>query len=450
MIKDTLHLRAPGNWINDPNGFIYYKGKYHLFYQYFPYAPEWGTMHWGHAVSEDLLHWNHLGVALYPTKDYDRNGIFSGSALEKDGKMYLYYSAVKYLETEDEDIHHAKGDAFETSQAMLVSEDGFAFDNMGAKKQIIPVVRDESIADATHTRDPKVWKYGDMYYMILGSTISGKKGRVLFYKSADGVNWEYVSQYSHENFGTILECPDLFEIQGQYVFQGSPMNILEDGLEYVHHSICTLVDFREGECGLSLPKGISVCGLRTGLVLLHQTNVGQRRRRVMVAWLRMPEAVKEDSERGILERYDVYAQNDGGTERTYLFPYAYGGRQVILSKEVQNRKDVDYDRPFRLQTTLKEGDVLDIGGYRIYVEEDCVKADRSRVFGNRKNYRMVSSTPQLKGSYGLDIVVDKNLIEIFVNNGEYVISNVVYNLQRELTGPIEKILAGWDDENEKK
>lgn len=76
MIKDTLHLRAPGNWINDPNGFIYYKGKYHLFYQYFPYAPEWGTMHWGHAVSEDLLHWNHLGVALYPTKDYDRNGIF--------------------------------------------------------------------------------------------------------------------------------------------------------------------------------------------------------------------------------------------------------------------------------------------------------------------------------------------------------------------------------------
>ena len=67
MIKDTLHVKAPGNWINDPNGFIYYKGNYHLFYQYFPYAPEWGTMHWGHAVSEDLLHWRHLGVALYPT-----------------------------------------------------------------------------------------------------------------------------------------------------------------------------------------------------------------------------------------------------------------------------------------------------------------------------------------------------------------------------------------------
>lgn len=81
MIKDTLHIKAPGNWINDPNGFIYYQGTYHLFYQYFPYAPEWGTMHWGHAVSEDLLHWTHLGVALYPTKPYDRNGVFSGLSL---------------------------------------------------------------------------------------------------------------------------------------------------------------------------------------------------------------------------------------------------------------------------------------------------------------------------------------------------------------------------------
>lgn len=337
MIKDTLHLRAPGNWINDPNGFIYYKGKYHLFYQYFPYAPEWGTMHWGHAVSEDLLHWNHLGVALYPTKDYDRNGIFSGSALEKDGKMYLYYSAVKYLETEDEDIHHAKGDAFETSQAMLVSEDGFAFDNMGAKKQIIPVVRDESIADATHTRDPKVWKYGDMYYMILGSTISGKKGRVLFYKSADGVNWEYVSQYSHENFGTILECPDLFEIQGQYVFQGSPMNILEDGLEYVHHSICTLVDFREGGMWIITAKGISVCGLRTGLVC-STDQCGQRRKTGYGGMAAYAGGGKRGQRERYLERYDVYAQNDGCTERTYLFPYAYGGRQVSVERSTEQKR----------------------------------------------------------------------------------------------------------------
>ena len=77
MVKDVLHLKAPGNWMNDPNGFIYFRGKYHLFYQYFPYGTRWGTMHWGHAVSKDLVHWEHGDIALFPTKSYDRNGVFS-------------------------------------------------------------------------------------------------------------------------------------------------------------------------------------------------------------------------------------------------------------------------------------------------------------------------------------------------------------------------------------
>ena len=141
MKQDFLHLKAPGNWINDPNGFIYYEGKYHLFYQHFPYAPMWGTMHWGHAVSTDLVQWQHEKIALFPTKNYDRNGVFSGSAVEKDGKMYLYYTANRYLKEQDENIHVADG-GYEESQAMIISEDGFHFDNWNGKKQIIPAVRD--------------------------------------------------------------------------------------------------------------------------------------------------------------------------------------------------------------------------------------------------------------------------------------------------------------------
>ena len=71
-MKNRLHVKAPGNWVNDPNGMIYYKGQYHLFYQHFPYAPRWGTMHWGHAVSPDLIHWEHVGVALFPSLSEDQ------------------------------------------------------------------------------------------------------------------------------------------------------------------------------------------------------------------------------------------------------------------------------------------------------------------------------------------------------------------------------------------
>ena len=106
-----------------------FMGAYHLFYQYFPYAPESGnSIHWGHAVSEDLLHWTHLGVALSATKPYDRNGIFSGSAVEKDGKLYLYYSCGAISGRRGRKYSSCKElENFVTSQAMLISEDGFSF-----------------------------------------------------------------------------------------------------------------------------------------------------------------------------------------------------------------------------------------------------------------------------------------------------------------------------------
>ena len=91
-MRPQLHFTAPYHWINDPNGLIYFQGHYHIFYQHFPYANKWGTMHWGHAITKDFIHYKHLPIALYPSKDFDRNGCFSGSAVEIDDKLYLYYT----------------------------------------------------------------------------------------------------------------------------------------------------------------------------------------------------------------------------------------------------------------------------------------------------------------------------------------------------------------------
>ena len=93
--KLALHLQPEHGWINDPNGLCYFQGKYHAFFQHNPKAPVWDTMHWGHAVSEDLLHWEELPIALYPDQPYESGqGCFSGSAVEKDGRLYLFYTAV--------------------------------------------------------------------------------------------------------------------------------------------------------------------------------------------------------------------------------------------------------------------------------------------------------------------------------------------------------------------
>lgn len=291
MRQDFLHLKAPENWINDPNGFIYFKGRYHLFYQHFPYAPMWGTMYWGHAVSDDLVHWSHEKIALFPTKDYDRNGVFSGSAVEKDGKMYLYYTANRYLKEQDENIHVADGE-YEESQVMIISEDGFHFDNWNGKKQIIPVIRDDETADSMDTRDPKVWEENGVYYMILGSTYKHEIGRVILYSSKDGENWSYLSQCRMKNYGYVIECPDMFEVDGQRIFTGCPVTPVRcgDKIEYEAVSGYCLADFDTETGRLELEDNYSLIDYG-GDFYAQQTNLDKDGRRVMIGWIRMPEAV---------------------------------------------------------------------------------------------------------------------------------------------------------------
>lgn len=446
MTRNILHLRAPGNWINDPNGFIYYKGKYHLFYQYFPYAPVWGTMHWGHAVSEDLVHWEHLGIALFPTKAYDQNGVFSGSAIDKDGRLYLYYSAVRYLETDAENIHVAPNDHYETSQAMIVSEDGYHFDNWKDKRKIIPVVMDEETANRAHTRDPKVWKDGEHYYMVLGSTYKEQGGRVLFYRSKDAVEWEYVNQCRSSSFGRILECPDLFEANGEYVFIGSPMSVTEDGLEYAHQAMCTLADYDASTCEMTLKQEMQL--IDHGMDLYApQTNIDRDGRRVMIAWMRMPKEVENPESlpwRGMMCLPRVIEVENGQIcFRVHPEVEKYFDKEAEqLPDEIhpshndipvqmyypEGSYDIPCPMPYRLKAVLKEGQELHIGGYRLWIEDDRVRADRSRVYKGIEGYRLTGSTPKLGGRYELDIFVDHNLIETFVNGGQYVLSHVVYGV----------------------
>lgn len=474
MTENVLHLKAPGNWMNDPNGFIYYRGKYHLFYQHFPYAPVWGTMHWGHAVSEDLVHWKHLGIALFPTKNYDRNGVFSGSALEKDGEMHLYFSAVRYLEAEAENIHQAAGERFETSQAMITSKDGVHFDNWKDKRQILPVSHDEEIADAADTRDPKVWYDDGMYYMVLGSTYKKKIGRILFYKSEDALNWSYVSQYRSKRFGRILECPDLFRAGGSYVFIGSPMYIglreadgvdarpgnfsdtAEDGREgmkgHEHHSVCALAEFDKESCVMTLSGKMQYVDYGMDLYA-PQTNLDASGRRVMIAWMRMPRAVEDGDEvpwNGMMCLPRVVEVREGHVcFRVHPQVEAYFSKEVV---KVSGRGEgfscenvdwkLDYARPYRLKASLAEGEALNVGGFRIWMEEGRLRTDRSEVFRDVEGIHTLCNTPKLGETCELDIFVEPNLIEIFVNDGEYVVSNVVYGLREEIAGRVKRMWQG--------
>jgi len=208
--RPARKLAPEGNWMNDPNGLIFFRGQYHAFWQSYPYEPRWHHMHWGHAVSSDLVHWDYLPVALAPDQPYEDDysgGCFSGSAIEKDGKLWLMYTAMK----------NGHG-----SQCMAFSEDGVHFEKYAGN----PVIPAAPEGHAEDFRDPKVFEEGGMYYAVVGSSENGD-GCAVLYRSENLTEWAYlgVIARSEGKFGRFWECPDLFRLGDHWVLGFSPIGM---------------------------------------------------------------------------------------------------------------------------------------------------------------------------------------------------------------------------------
>ena len=212
--RPQIHFSQAAHWMNDPNGMVYFNNQYHLFYQYYPDSTVWGPMHWGHAISKDLVHWDHQSIALYPdTLGY----IFSGSAVAdvnntsgfgKDGKIPLVAIFTH---------HNPKGQKTGTNtyqnQSIAYSLDG---GKTWTKYANNPVVKNPGIRDF---RDPKVSWYeaGKKWVMTLATL-----DHITFYSSPDLKNWTKESEFGKEvgAHGGVWECPDLFplEYNGQTIW----------------------------------------------------------------------------------------------------------------------------------------------------------------------------------------------------------------------------------------
>ena len=208
--RPTYHFLPSANWMNDPNGLIQWKGTYHLFYQYNPHGAFHATMHWGHAMSEDLMRWRHLPIALAPSPDGpDADGIFSGCAVDVDGVPTLLYTGVR-------------------GQAQLpciaTSED----DDLATwtKDPGNPVIASPPAElETTIFRDHTVWQEGDTWYQAIGSGVQEVGGTAVVYRSADFRNWDFVGSLVAldrvtEGVGagaTGWECPDFFALAGRHV-----------------------------------------------------------------------------------------------------------------------------------------------------------------------------------------------------------------------------------------
>ncbi|SHK68925.1 glycoside hydrolase family 32 protein [Hespellia stercorisuis] len=225
-MRQRYHFMAQTGWLNDPNGLIYFRGKYHFFFQYNPYSAFWDNMYWGHAMSDDMLHWEYLPLALAPSEtydDYQRGGCFSGSAIEHDGKLFLMYTGATN-----------EGNGSKQTHCIAYSEDGIHFE----KYEGNPVITAPEGIPGDLFRDPKVWKHEDLFYMVCGAS-RDNKGQALLYRSKDLFHWTFfnVLAESRGEWGYMWECPDFYPLGDKYVLTFSPMSAGE------HTSVYFVGDF---------------------------------------------------------------------------------------------------------------------------------------------------------------------------------------------------------------
>lgn len=418
--KSKVHFSAPIGWINDPNGFVYYKGEYHLFYQYYPYNSKWGPMHWGHAKSHDLIHWEHLPVALIPDQAYDKDGCFSGTALVIEDELVLMYTG------------HVDNDGeIRQVQCLAKSQDGIHF----TKFKNNPVIDERQVENATDFRDPKLFKRGELYYSLIAST-ENNVGNVLLFESADLENWTFKSKFleAKEDQGLIWECPDLFSLGDKDVLIVSPIGFKPDEFRFTNvNSSVWFVGKVDWEKGQFISE--SVEEIDGGLdFYAPQTLLDDKNRRIMIAWEQMWRRNIPTDDLGHLWAGSmiipkVLTFQDGRIKQDYISEFydlfeevASYDEQIDFKTEIVPLVTGEFDKDFTIKIGTKDEYV------KITYFDHLLTFDRSKIKNkikdsvNEKNIRHCRlACDKIK----LTLVVDVSSIELIINN-EYVFSNTFY------------------------
>ncbi len=451
--KPGFHLAARVGWMNDPNGFSFYQGKYHLFYQYHPFNSHWGPMHWGHAVSDDLLHWEYLPAALAPDTVYDEAGCFSGSAVElADGRQLLMYTGVHKEVQED-------GGVREVQAQCIAIGDGRDYE----KYQGNPVLDEKDLPDGGSKydfRDPKMWKAPDgTFRCVVGNCAPERDGQILLYSSKDGLDWKYekILAANHGRFGKAWECPDFFELDGKQVLLTSPMDMLPQGLEYHNGNgtLCLIGTYDEieevfvEEQDQAIDYGIDFYA--------PQTLLAPDGRRIMVGWMQnwdtcnlhsperpwfgqmsLPRELSIVNGRLIqkpirelegLRGEEVRHENVTFSGLTRLD--GIRGRKIDMELSICPLDEENMYRKFAVRFAQNDT-------YHTAVSfrplESIVKIDR-KFSGSRRAiiHQRRSRVGSRNGEIKLRIILDMFSVEVFVNDGEHVLSATMYT-EKEADG----------------
>jgi beta-fructofuranosidase len=430
-----FHLAPSAGWMNDPNGLIYFKGQYHAFYQHHPYDENWGPMHWGHVVSDNLVTWKRLPIAIAPDQEFDKSGCFSGSAVDNNDKLCLFYTGHIWLNGQGND------EQIEQTQCLATSKDGIHFEKQGT------ILTPKS--GIMHFRDPKVWQQDGKWWMVVGQRTPQDVGQVLLFRSDDLKNWQFdhvlVSDIDPDVY--MLECPDFFPLGDKWILMFSPQGMKAKGYQYRNRfqSGYIVGDWQPGQ-QFSMIKPFQEMDFGHDFYA-PQSFLAADGRRLIFAWMDMWESImpsKKDKWAGaftlpreLILGQDNKVRNRPIKELEALREKPKSFEELTLTNELKNTNiesiscelNVEFDltqstaERFGLQlAATKDGKQATL----LYVDlqSERIVLDRSLSGLELKGYRSVPLPKKQKLT--LHIYVDASSVEVFINGDLYSFSSRIY------------------------
>ncbi|XP_072989064.1 beta-fructofuranosidase, insoluble isoenzyme 3-like isoform X2 [Typha latifolia] len=362
-LRTGYHFQPPKNWINDPNGPLYYKGFYHLFYQYNPKGAVWGNIVWAHSISKDLINWIALEPAIYPTKPFDINGCWSGSAtILSDGTPAILYTGIDPNQNQVQNIAFPK----DLSDPYL---------REWVKPDYNPIIAPAVRVNASAFRDPTTaWLGPDKHWRVVVGSKWNKRGKAILYRSRDFKNWIKAKHPLHSMARTgMWECPDFYPVADEGRKIGLETSMHGRGIKHVLKVSLDLTRFEYytiGSYDLQMDRYLpdtaladNSTGLRYDYGNFYASKTfydAHKKRRILWGWANESDSTNADNAKG-------WAGIQAIPRTIWLDP---SGRQLlqwpIEELEALRGKHVHYTH----DKILKSGEYLEVKGIQNTAQAD--------------------------------------------------------------------------------
>lgn len=405
-----FHIRPSSGLLNDPNGFSYFNGKYHVFYQSYPFGAVHGLKSWVHLTSPDLVHWENLGLAVNADTEFDSHGAYSGSAIAVDDQLFLMYTG-----------NHRTAD-WERIPYQL----GAYLDKNGNVTKLAEPLFKNPAGITEHFRDPQIINKDGVYYAIIGAQTDAEKGCVMYYKSTNLKHWENQGflDIGETELGYMIECPNLVKVDDKYVLIFCPQGIDKQVFDYDNvypnaYIIADDVDFENGK----LINPSPLFNLDDGFDVYATQAFNHENHAYAISWVGLPDSTyptDDENWANCLSQVKELHIKDGK-----LFQTPVKAIETLHGKEVSADQ---LGQQFHAKIKLSGPISLNVCGLDIKYDHQTLTVDRQASlptntdFGTKRSVELASLTD-------LEIFFDHSLFEIFVNGGEKVITGRYFNLQ---------------------